>query len=64
MLNFMWLCHSLLNTSVRTQALDEDLDLGISQGLAQRRQRHPTPVLLPGESHGWRRLVVYSPWGR
>ena len=23
---------------------------------------HPTPVLLPGESHGWRSLVGYSPW--
>ena len=21
-------------------------------------------VLLPGKSHGWRSLVVYSPWGR
>ena len=29
-----------------------------------RRQWHPTPVLLPGESHGWRSLVGYSPWGR
>ena len=28
------------------------------------RQWHPTPVLLPGESHGWRSLVGYSPWGR
>ena len=24
----------------------------------------PTPVLLPGESHGWRSLMGYSPWGR
>ena len=23
----------------------------------------PTPVLLPGKSHGWRSLVGYSPWG-
>jgi len=23
----------------------------------------PTPVFLPGESHGQRCLVVYSPWG-
>ena len=29
-----------------------------------RRQWHPTPVLLPGKSHGWRRLVGCSPWGR
>ena len=26
-----------------------------------RRQWHPTPVLLPGKSHGWRSLVGYSP---
>ena len=29
-----------------------------------RRQWHPTPVLLPGNSHGWRSLVGCSPWGR
>ena len=27
-------------------------------------QWHPTPVLLPGESHGRRSLVGRSPWGR
>ena len=26
-----------------------------------RRKWQPTPVLLPGESHGWRSLVGYSP---
>ena len=30
----------------------------------RRRQWHPTPVLLPGKSHGWRGLVGCSPWGR
>ena len=30
----------------------------------RRRQWHPTPVLLPGKSHGWRRLEGCSPWGR
>ena len=29
-----------------------------------RRQWHPTPVLLPGESHGCRSLEGCSPWGR
>ena len=28
-----------------------------------RRQWPPTPVLLPGKSHGWRSLVGCSPWG-
>ena len=29
----------------------------------RRRQWQPTPVLLPGKSHGRRSLVGYSPWG-
>ena len=32
--------------------------------LTWRRQWQPTPVLLPGKSHGWRSLVGCSPWGR
>ena len=31
--------------------------------IIQGRQWHPTPVLLPGKSHGWRSLVGCSPWG-
>ena len=30
----------------------------------RRRQWHPTPVLLPGKSHGQRSLVGCIPWGR
>ena len=29
-----------------------------------RRKWQPTPVFLPGKSHGQRSLVDYSPWGR
>ena len=29
----------------------------------RRRQWHPTPVLLPGKSHGWRSLEGCSLWG-
>ena len=35
-----------------------------SNHISQRRQWHPTPVLLPGKSHGWRSLVGCSPRGR
>ena len=28
-----------------------------------RRKWQPTPVFLPGKSHGWRILLGYSPWG-
>ena len=29
-----------------------------------RRKWQPTPVFLPGKSHGQRSLVGYNPWGR
>ena len=29
-----------------------------------RKEWQPTPVFLPGKSHGQRTLVGYSPWGR
>ena len=28
-----------------------------------RKKWQPTPVFLPGKSHGQRRLAGYSPWG-
>ena len=31
--------------------------------LSRRRQWHPTPVLLPGKSHGWRSLVGLQSMG-
>ena len=33
------------------------------QVIGRRRQWHPTPVLLPGKSHGQKSLVGCSPWG-
>ena len=38
-------------------------NLANSKLFLRRRQWHPTPILLPGESHGRRSLVGYSPWG-
>ena len=37
--------------------------MGLSSSV-RRRRWHPTPVLLPGKSHGWRSPVGCSPWGR
>ena len=31
--------------------------------ISWRRKWQPTPVFLPGKSHGWWNLVGYSPWG-
>ena len=45
--------------------LDPDYIVLVSMQLGHwRRQWHPTPVLLPGKSHGWRSLEGFSPWGR
>ena len=37
--------------------------MAVAKRQGGRRQWHPTPVLLPGKSHGWRSLVGCSPWG-
>ena len=39
------------------------IDLSLPSSFFQRRQWHPTPVLLPGKSHGQRSLVGCSLWG-
>ena len=36
--------------------------IGIDPGEVMEKEMQPTPVLLPGESHGQRSLVGYSPW--
>ena len=42
-------------------------DTGLSHSwvgkIPWRRKWHPTPVFLPGKSHGQRSLAGYSPWG-
>ena len=44
--------------------LPELMHLHIHSSVIRRRQWHPTPVLLPGKSHGQRSLVGCSPWGQ
>ena len=49
--------------SWRKLQLKLSFHLSRSQAKMQRRQWHPTPVLLPGKSHGRRSLVGCSPGG-
>ena len=37
--------------------------IGVGMGGRFKREGHPTPVLLPGESQGQRSLVGCRPWG-
>ena len=46
------------NAGDRSDA-DSISELGRSPGV----ENGPTPVFLPGESHGQRSLAGYSPWG-
>ena len=58
--------HSCLTKSVRAvnhYKYRFRIVANIYNPLQWRRQWHPTPVLLPGKSHGWRGLVGCSPWG-
>ena len=51
--------HKLECGMLKLDCLIKDLD-----NVFPRRQWHPTPVLLPGKSHGRRSLVGCSLWGR
>ena len=53
-----------LSSFLKVEILLVPFPLSWGRGHFQRRQWHPTPILLPGKSHGWRSLVGCSPWGR
>ena len=58
---------AIQETRVWSLGLEDPLEKGMathSSILAWRREWQPTPVSLPGESHGQRSLASYSPWGR
>ena len=42
---------------------ESDMTVQLTFTFNWRREWLPTPVFLPGESHGQRSLVGYSPWG-
>ena len=57
--------HALLawmSIQAATMALVLEKEIATHSSI-QRRQWHPTPVLLPGKFHGRRSLVGCSPWG-
>ena len=53
--------HNKTKQYIKTRSFDK---LSQYRLLNWRKQWHPTPVFLPGKSHGWRSLVGCSPWGR
>ena len=60
-------CISLSNSNTWVSCFLPGTDcksFGLTCITSWRTQWHPTPVVLPGKSHGWRSLVGCSPWGR
>ena len=53
----------LLSRSLTSLVKLLPVDFQLNKGTSWRRWWHPTPVLLPGKSHGRRSLVGCSPWG-
>ena len=60
--DFLWFISSVLCSSPHINLIHILLDLYLTISYFQRRQWHPTPILLPGKSHGRRSLVGCSPW--
>ena len=58
--------HQVTNTGLGREA--SEMPRNVNRGhfgfnrLSWRRKWQPTPVFLPGKSHGQRSLVGYSPW--
>ena len=59
---YIWM--TLINVQRTTEPIIViSKNFNVSSEYLRRRQWHPTPVLLPGKSHGRRSLVGCSPWG-
>ena len=58
-----------LYTGILCKIFSDKKDFLLKQGnlktttIERRRKWRSTPEFLPGESHGWRSPVGYSPWG-
>ena len=57
------ICAPSSGTEARSPNYWTTREFSVSRIYFRRRQWHPTPVLLPGKSHGRRSLVGCSPWG-
>ena len=55
--------HSSVGKRIYLQCRRPRFDLWVRK-IPWRRKWQPTPVFLPGESHGQRSLGGYSPWGQ
>ena len=59
---YQWEIWGTLSSLAITASKWPSWDLNSVRLQNRRRRWHPTPVLLPGKSHGWRSPVGCSPW--
>ena len=57
-----WLCWGLSGKESTSQGRTLGYELWVRK-IIWRRKWQPTPIFLPGQSHGQRSLTGYSPWG-
>ena len=50
--------------SLLMKVKEESEKVGLKLSIQKTKKWQPTPVFLPGESHGQRSLAGYSSWGR
>ena len=63
--HLMWRYASLVAQTVkRLSAMQETWVRSLGWEDSLRRKWQPTPVFLPGKSHGWQSPVGYCAWGR
>ena len=48
---------------IENRSARRDIQVWSPRKVPWRRERQPTPLFLPGQSHGQRSLAGYSPWG-
>ena len=60
----LWSTNKAAGDPRTSPQLTSDYSSPIFLSIYRSVQWHPTPVLLPGKSHGWRSLVGCSPWDR
>ena len=54
----------MVQTAKNLPAMPEIRIQSLGRGDPLEKETQPTPVFLPGESHGQRSLAGYSPWDR
>ena len=59
----LWMTFLVAQMVKRLPAMQETQLQSLGWEISWGRKWQPTPVFLPGKSHGRRRLVSYSPWG-